>query len=1036
MMYKVFKIFAAQLCVVSMLLSCSEDSSLQQGKGDMSVLPIGDVKVHPLGDKFSVAYTSTTAWKVVCKDDATGYSPKWMDVPSETARKMGTSVLEFSVNANVEDGRSDRRCTVSFWDTSKNEKVKSFVISQDAVILEVDAESLDFGWKKAVKQLRVNSNVEWTLQVNGRNADKFDVEWESVDATVDMAEEKVCELTTKTHNFSTDDLTAEISIRPVKRNNKGEDQAYVGLDTKVALSQDFLIFIVNDTVDELTYLNNFSELGQTYVSGGEVNAEEHVTEQTVTVVSETDWAFDTSKFSDDWGLEVVRSAETEKVYVSGREAVMTTLEIAVKSPNPALTPRDAMLELYVDAGDDKASRNLKVVQEGYQFEGILVGSETYENIGGERTIDVRTRGPWYIEEALIPEWLIVSPTSGIGNGTIALQTKGQNLNFTDNTGKITINSSLNTLSQPTDFKQDKFIFEVAGMDNFKNSFSRLDLTDHPVTVTSSGAWSLNISSASSDDGEDWLYVDNEQGETGETAVTFRAKSSNPDKDGERAKKVVIISDLHKDMSPVPSEAVKEFEFTQDRFRFEFIKNNVEATGENFVAYKSSSNTYDFEMRCSAPWKVEDKPSWLTVSKESGDGTSYPMITVTASNNIATDWDQPREGKIVVLSDPEGNGAYSDRKELAFTQDAFVFKVVANKSYSVNALNTDSYDISINVTSGATWRLTPKDSWAGVDNTSGTGNGQVAFTPLQNGTLSNRSTTMTITCPALNDSPQEVVTVNQSAYRFNSTAVTLPEFVELDAASLSVSVDCMGPWTLANCPGWLTVSPSSGTGNATLTVKPQKNTGAVRGPVTFNVKSVVGGVTHTKNITVSQRDYQWEAISNPGKLEATVLEGGSVGVKFKSSGAWEAATNKDFVTVTPTSGSGGRDVEQNVMLQVGANYFTNTQSALVTINSKDDSNLKITLNVSQPAYEWNVGKTSKAIDVAGGSVDATVKSTGKVKVDNATVPDWLEYKESSGKITFTAEKNETGAPRSAKITVKSEHFNYNNDLKGEIEVTQN
>ena len=156
MMYKLFKIFAAHLCVVSLLLSCSEDSALQQGSADVSVLPLEDVKVHPLGDRFSVAYTSTTSWKVVCKDDATGKAPTWIDAPSDISRKMGTTVLEFVIDPNVMKDRSDRRCTVSFFDVSKNAKVKSFVITQDAVVLEVDNESLDFGWKKDKKQLRVN----------------------------------------------------------------------------------------------------------------------------------------------------------------------------------------------------------------------------------------------------------------------------------------------------------------------------------------------------------------------------------------------------------------------------------------------------------------------------------------------------------------------------------------------------------------------------------------------------------------------------------------------------------------------------------------------------------------------------------------------------------------------------------------------------------------------------------------------------------------------------------------------------------------
>jgi hypothetical protein len=290
---------------------------------------------------------------------------------------------------------------------------------------------------------------------------------------------------------------------------------------------------------------------------------------------------------------------------------------------------------------------------------------------------------------------------------------------------------------------------------------------------------------------------------------------------------------------------------------------------------------------------------------------------------------------------------------------------------------------------------------------------------------------------LKNSPLKTITVNQSAYSFDNTPVTLQEFVELNSSAQTVYVDCLGPWTVDNSySSWLTVTPSSGTGNAILTVTTKNNTGAARGPVIFNVKSVVGGITHTKPVTVTQRDYQWTVVSNPGKLEADVLDGGNAEVKFKSSGAWTASANKEFVTVSPGSGVGVRDRISTVKIEVGANYLTTEQTAIVTIKSKDNTSLQITANVSQPAYDWKVGKTGKAIDIEGGSVDATVDCSGKVKVDESTVPDWLEYKVSSGKVTFTAEKNETGAPRSAKITVKSEHYNYNNVLKGEIEVTQN
>lgn len=443
------------------------------------------------------------------------------------------------------------------------------------------------------------------------------------------------------------------------------------------------------------------------------------------------------------------------------------------------------------------------------------------------------------------------------------------------------------------------------------------------------------------------------------------------------------------------------------------------------------------MRCSAPWRVKEKPDWLTLNIVGGDGTSYPTVSVTADNNVDSEWEIPREGTVVISSDPLGDETYSDEKELKFTQDRFVFEVNANENYDVDALNENSYDFTVNVTAGASWKLVQKESWTKADKTSGTGNGIVKFTPAQNGNLSTRSTTMTITCDALESSPQTVITVNQSAYRFDNTPVTLEEFVELNAAAQTVTVDCLGPWTVENSySSWLTVYPSSGTGDATLTVTPKNNTGSARGPVKFNVKSVVGSKTHTKAVNVSQRDYQWEVVSNPDRLDADILGGGNIEVKFKSSGAWKASADKDFVTVSPTSGIGGRDKTETVKIEVGANYLTTERSAVVTIKSEDDSRLQHTANVSQPAYDWKVGKASKNIALEGGDAEATVKCTGKVKVDETTLPDWLEYKESSGKITFTAEKNETGAPRTAKITVKSEHYNYNNALKGVIEVTQN
>ena len=77
------------------------------------------------------------------------------------------------------------------------------------------------------------------------------------------------------------------------------------------------------------------------------------------------------------------------------------------------------------------------------------------------------------------------------------------------------------------------------------------------------------------------------------------------------------------------------------------------------------------------------------------------------------------------------------------------------------------------------------------------------------------------------------------------------YVASSPEAFLVSVTSSGEWTATASDNWITVTPDSGTGNASVTVKVTANTGEARtGTVTFQDK----GKTLTKTFTVSQQGY--------------------------------------------------------------------------------------------------------------------------------------------------------------------------------------
>lgn len=1020
-------------------MSCSDDSLNQGNAGDVDMLPIEDVDIHPLGDKFSIAYSSSVPWTMTIKEAGLSW-PSWITA-SVRSGKAGTTVVNFTIDSNVEE---DRSCTVQFVTEGGTTHERSFDISQEKAYLTVTESSFNFPWERSGgsgKSFEVKSNVDWTIELS--NQDMFAVDYATTSTGYAAGSQNV-RVSTKTNNFSTAECLSSLAIRPLRLNNKGE---LVEMDNTlqaqyISLIQDYLLFLVTDSNNNLD-LRSFSELGDDFVKRGQVSASEHLTKQRVIVTSEvSDWGYDLSKINtgaESWGLKLEKKSQYKSDALTqtyGRNITVTELDLTVANPNPGTTARTGSFDFYVNASNgEKETRTVTLHQDAYQMQSQCVGSTAFENVSGQAQLQIRTKGPWHIEESEVPSWLTVSPMSGVGNADITVKAERQNLEFSDNSTNLTVYSGINSLKQTNKFTQKKFVFEVSGSDQFSEPLSRMDVSERVIYVTSSGPWTLKCVPASSDDGTNWLNISVLKGSAGENIpVTITPKTKNPDKQNQRGKSITISSDLHENAGSWPTKAKSNFTFIQDKFRFELTKNGQDVASEHFTAYSKSANSSTIKMACSAPWRITGVPDWLNFSVMEGDGLTYPDIKITAANNVGTNWKNSRQANIVIKSDVNSDGSYSETKTLAISQDEFVFAVSPESStYSVEVLNEQTYSVPVNVTAGVTWYIEP-DSWIGlVGSATRTGSATVQFKPAQNGKLVKRTGYLRIRCDVLDNPQQTVLTINQDAYTFNSAELTLSEFSDLKASSASVAVVCTGPWTIEEKPQWLTISPMSGYGNATLSVVAANNSDAKR-TGTFKIVSTVADTRHEKKVNVSQTEFLWQKISGFDNITAEILGVQSKTLKFKSSGDWTASSNNSFVTLGTTSGYGSRLFESSLSFQIQPNYTLSDRTAKVTIQSKDFSTKKLEVSVTQPKYVFDVKTPSAtAFKAAGGSITVEANCTGSLAVDCGGAS-WLTAKVSGNSIVLTALSN-SSSKRTAKVTIRSEHYSQNSALSKEIEFTQ-
>lgn len=261
---------------------------------------------------------------------------------------------------------------------------------------------------------------------------------------------------------------------------------------------------------------------------------------------------------------------------------------------------------------------------------------------------------------------------------------------------------------------------------------------------------------------------------------------------------------------------------------------------------SDSVTAPVSLSSNTTWDAQSSLSWLRVITPTGLGDATLAVAAVPNPFLA-----PRSATVTVTTT---TGTPAVTRTITVTQPGIqgVATVLqATQSLWVAPVAADNLNVS--VLSNTSWVTSSSASWLSVSPLTKIGNYAVLLSTTANTGPTLRSATVTLTTTA--GSPQRVLTINVRQPGADTTASVSLGFSGLILGSragaiVPATVQSNTTWSGSSSAPWVSLSPSSGSGNTAIRITVETNTsGSPRSAVlTFRAGS---GTTTTTTVTVSQ-----------------------------------------------------------------------------------------------------------------------------------------------------------------------------------------
>lgn len=288
--------------------------------------------------------------------------------------------------------------------------------------------------------------------------------------------------------------------------------------------------------------------------------------------------------------------------------------------------------------------------------------------------------------------------------------------------------------------------------------------------------------------------------------------------------------------------------------------------------------------------------------------------------------------------------------------------------------------SFSVTAGCLWTAVSNQAWCTLTPSSGTGNGSFTANYTVNTTCNPRTATITLNIAG---GDPVTVTVTQAACSLSMSPTAKSVSAAGGTTSFSLTTNCN--WTASSNQPWCVVSPSSGTGNATISVDYTTNTSC--GERVATISCTTSGCSPVP-ITLTQSGCTLISVSDL-ILDCTA---GSEVLMLTTGCSWSISSSQSWCTISPASGTGNK----NVVVTCTANNTASSRYATLSITVPGCTPRLV--NVTQPpcgVCTLNVNPLNQNVPKAGGSRSFAVNSVGSCTWTATSDQAWCSVSPASG-----------------------------------------
>ena len=426
---------------------------------------------------------------------------------------------------------------------------------------------------------------------------------------------------------------------------------------------------------------------------------------------------------------------------------------------------------------------------------------------------------------------------------------------------------------------------------------------------------------------------------------------------------------------------------------------VNVTPES-ITCEAEGGEYNVEVLSNIEWVVIT-PQWVTSSMSSGSNNATLTLTISP---IEGEGSGSREGEVFIGS----LSSASDKIRIAQNvAPAMTIEITPKNLYYVCSGETKS----VTVTTEDSWTASTEEGWVILSQMEGQGDTEVNVTIEENPIYIERQASVCFTTAG---GLSAILLIRQEASPDPHFLEVSPLTIQFgkEGGESSITIGCDTDWIADSGADWLTVTPPTGSGNATVTLMAEVNPISEARTAMVTVKS--GELLREVTVQQEAGDEPVTVSFVPDVVNAPYT-GPFVHVTLTSNTSWTLDEDCDWITLLTTEGEGDASFD----IVVDANE--NPEERTGYVNAMHNGQVLATLTVVQEGRP-NILETSfTELEARPEGGEYTVQVTANQSWVVAVDVSWISCSPTSGfydgEFVITVEPLMGTRPRTGYVKVK-------------------